>query len=235
MSYCVNCGVELDKSAQKCALCSTPVINPNVPAPDRSDPPFSSEEHIPKTVKQKFIALMISMVVLVPNIVCILINAVFFGGSFWALYLASTSFLLWVIFVFPFFTKKLRPFLMWGFDTVSVAFYVYFFFAMGNDTTNWYLKAALPIIIFNSLLVLIFMLWQRKKKRHWVLKTMHIFIDIGLSSFICGLILSVELAVSNASVIGFIILVCCVAIDAFLAYGYSSKTMRRWFSKRFFT
>ena len=28
MSYCVNCGVELDDSAKKCALCDTPVINP---------------------------------------------------------------------------------------------------------------------------------------------------------------------------------------------------------------
>ena len=28
MSYCVNCGVELDPSAKKCALCSAPVYNP---------------------------------------------------------------------------------------------------------------------------------------------------------------------------------------------------------------
>ena len=29
MSYCVNCGVELDKSAEKCVLCGTAVLNPN--------------------------------------------------------------------------------------------------------------------------------------------------------------------------------------------------------------
>ena len=28
MSYCVNCGVELDATAKKCALCDTPVYNP---------------------------------------------------------------------------------------------------------------------------------------------------------------------------------------------------------------
>ena len=28
MSYCVNCGVELDVGAGKCPLCDTPVINP---------------------------------------------------------------------------------------------------------------------------------------------------------------------------------------------------------------
>ena len=29
MSYCVNCGVELEKGAKKCPLCGTEVINPN--------------------------------------------------------------------------------------------------------------------------------------------------------------------------------------------------------------
>ena len=28
MSYCVNCGVELDASLKSCPLCHTPVINP---------------------------------------------------------------------------------------------------------------------------------------------------------------------------------------------------------------
>ena len=33
MSYCVNCGVELDASATKCPLCDTPVYNPKAPEP----------------------------------------------------------------------------------------------------------------------------------------------------------------------------------------------------------
>ena len=31
MSYCVNCGVELDPSAGICPLCHTPVVNPGRP------------------------------------------------------------------------------------------------------------------------------------------------------------------------------------------------------------
>lgn len=235
MSYCVNCGVELDDSASKCALCSTPVINPNKPKQESVTPPFSNEEHIPKSVKTRFITLLASMILLVPNIVCFLINAVFFSGSFWSLYVCSTSFLLWVIFIVPFFAKKLHPYVMWGFDTVSVALYVYFFFAMGNDTINWYLKAALPIILAVSLLIVIYMLWVRKKKRHWLLKTLHIFSDFGLSSLFVGMILSVELGLPYASSIGIIIFICFIAIVGFLFYCYSSKTIRRWLSKRFFT
>ena len=28
MSYCVNCGVELERNAGECPLCNTPVVNP---------------------------------------------------------------------------------------------------------------------------------------------------------------------------------------------------------------
>ena len=31
MSYCVNCGVELDPTARTCPLCQTPVVNPRQP------------------------------------------------------------------------------------------------------------------------------------------------------------------------------------------------------------
>ncbi len=235
MSYCVNCGVELDESAKKCALCSTPVINPNKPVKDDALTPFSQQEHIPESVKTRIIALAISMALLVPNIVCILINLVFFSGALWSFYVSATSLLLWVVFVFPFITKKRYAYLMWGFDTVSVALYVYFFFAMGNDTTNWYLNAALPIILSVSALIVIYMLWVKKRKRHWLLKTVHIVSDIGLASLISGLILSVEIGFEHASSIGIIIFICAMSIVAFLLYSYSSKTLRKWLSKRFFT
>ncbi|MEE1321483.1 MAG: DUF6320 domain-containing protein [Acutalibacteraceae bacterium] len=236
MSYCVNCGVELDDSAKKCALCATPVINPNNPNTDKETlPPFSKEEHIPKQIKARITALIISMCMLVPNIVCILINAIFFQGTFWSLYVGATSFLVWIIFVFPFLTKKLHPYLMWGFDTVSVAFYVFFFFAMGNDTTNWYLSVALPIIIAVSLLVVIYMLWVNKNKRHWFMKTMHIFADIGLVGLLSGALFSAELGVEYACAVGLIIFTCCLSIVVFMLYCNTSKTLKKWFTKRFFT
>ena len=69
MSYCVNCGVELDDSAKKCALCATPVINPNIQTkPEETQPPFSSQEHIPQGIKKRFIAYIVSVIIFIPNI-----------------------------------------------------------------------------------------------------------------------------------------------------------------------
>lgn len=233
MSYCVNCGVELDDSAKKCALCNTPIINPNLTDINEDESPFSPQAHIPKQVKVRFIAGLISLIMLIPNIVCILINALWFNESVWSVYIFATSFLAWVVFVVPFFMKKNRSYFMWAFDTVAIALYVYVFFAVQKGS-DWYLNCALPIIAFNSFLVLIYMIWVKAKKRHSLLKALFIFSDIAVSSLVCGLILSVMANIKYTAEIGIIIFLCIVAVIIFLTVCYCSKSVRRWLSKRFF-
>ena len=235
MSYCVNCGVELDESAKKCALCSTPVINPNKKqGAEEAATPFSSEMLIPEEVKTRFAAAMISVIMLIPNIVCFLANMIFSDGGFWSLYIMSTSLLLWSLFIFPFFTKKRKPYLMWAVDTVGVILYLYFFFVMGSDGINWFLNAALPVILIISAVVLIYMIWVKRKKRHAILKALHIFCDLAVVSLSSGLLLSFGAGIEYAAGIGIIAFVSFVVITIFFAYCYSSKSMRRYLSKKFF-
>ncbi|MCM1364077.1 MAG: hypothetical protein NC122_02680 [Faecalibacterium sp.] len=235
MSYCVNCGVELDDSAKKCALCDTVVINPSKPDAV-SKAPFSVDEHIPKPLNRKFVAYIISMTMLIPNIVCFLLNLTVYVGRHWAIYVNATSFLVWVLFVFPFCAAKLRPYLLWLFDTIASFAYVYFFFALGYERqiAGWFYTCAMPIISAISLFVLIYMIWIRRKKRHWVLKAIAVMADIALVSLITGLVIEHALAVSYALEIGFIIFISCAVLTAFLVYCYASKSMRRWLERKFF-
>lgn len=235
MSYCVNCGVELEESAKKCALCGTEVLNPKSKPTVSSEPHFADENHIPESVSRKFIAKVISMVMFIPCLVCLLANAVFFPESFWSLYIFSTGFLAWVIFVFPFFTSKRKPYLMWAFDTVAVLFYVYLIFAISGLGNGIYLTTALPIILVISLQMLIYMLWAIGKKRHIILKVLHLFVDFAIFSLLCGLVLSAGLSLKIAAAIGIIIFISCLCIVGFLVYCYNSKSARRYLSKRFFT
>ncbi len=237
MSYCVNCGVELDRSAKKCALCGTPVINPNESKdkPLNEPTPFSEKTFYPAEIKRRFVAYVITMVMLIPNMVCTFINALFLKGGFWSFYVSSTSLLLWVVFVFPFFTKKLRPYLMWLFDTLAVCAYVFFFFVMGYEgKQTWFFNVALPIIIAVSVLVLIYMVWVKRKKRHWVLKFLLITAETAVASFFCGAVLDINYGVKYAFEIGAIVFVCCLALTGFLTFCYFSKHMREWLSKKFF-
>lgn len=235
MSYCVNCGVELHKSAEKCALCGTAVLNPKEVGKEKPESPFASEAHIPQSVSRRFAAYVISMVLLIPNIVCLLFNATLFKETFWSLYIFATSILVWTVFVFPFFTKKPKPYLMWAFDTAAVIYYFHFFYAMSDAQSNWFLYVALPVVLTASLQMLIYMLWAIGKKRHIILKTLHLFIDFAIFSLISGLVISAGLSFKIAGIIGIIVFVSCLCIVAFLVYCYNSKTMRRYLSKRFFT
>ncbi len=235
MSYCVNCGVELDASAKKCVLCNTAVLNPKDTDEVPGETPFATENHIPQSISRKFVAYLVSVVMFVPNVVCIFTNLAFFNESLWSLNIFCTSLLLWIVFVFPFFTKKRKPYLMWAFDTVAVASFFYFIYAMSKSDISSYLTVVLPIIAVISLQMLAYMLWAIGKKRHIILKTLHLFVDFAVFALVGGLLIAEGLALKVVGVIGIIIFVSCLSIIAFLAYCYKSNSMRRYLSKRFFT
>ena len=62
MSYCVNCGVELDASAKKCVLCNTPVYHPSKKIEKDVTTPFSEIPVIPQNIKKKFAALIVTYI-----------------------------------------------------------------------------------------------------------------------------------------------------------------------------
>lgn len=235
MSYCVNCGVELEDSAKKCALCETPVINPNVPEKIEKEPAFSNEVfEIPESKKKKFFALLATTIFAIPQIVCFLINLFIYKESWWSLHIIGAGCLLWVILILPFFLKKMRAYLMWMFDTASVIIYTFILFKLTKISTFIDLKGALLIIFLHSILILIYLLWVRASKRHWVLKVLFIVCCVAISSIGVGSILTFLCGVEIAFPIGVIIFASLVAIIAFLSYSYSSKTIRKWLSKRLF-
>ncbi len=234
MSYCVNCGVELDSAAKKCALCETPVINPNIRNEEKHEPVFSNEAfEIPESKKKKFFASLATTIIAIPQIICFLLNAFVFKGSWWSLHIIGAGFLIWVIFILPFFLKKMRAYLMLAFDTLAVAIYTFLVMNL-TVTLSYYPKGALPIILLNSVLVLTYILWVRARKRHWVLKILFIVSEIALSMLGVGSILGFFCSVKYAFELGLTGFASLIAIVAFLSYCYSSKTIRKWLSKRLF-
>ena len=60
MSYCVNCGVELDASLKNCPLCNTPVINPNELKKITPPSPFPEQRGQVETVHRKDLAVLLT-------------------------------------------------------------------------------------------------------------------------------------------------------------------------------
>lgn len=233
MSYCVNCGVELDSTAKKCALCDTPVYNPlHTPLKD-TDTPYSQTPVIPADVKQRFLALIVTYILLIPNIVCILINFFLYPENLWFIYVLSSSLLFWIVFVFPSFTKRLHPYLMWAFDTVAVALYVFVFHAKELGGEKWYFTIALPTILAVSLCVVCYMHWHRKRKRHWTSKILHIFIDLVTVLTVLCVCLYFARHILTFDIV-LVLDVCCAALVFFWLYANKSKKVRSWLSKKMF-
>ncbi len=233
MSYCVNCGGELDVSAQKCALCNTPVYHPAKPEEIEAFAPFSDKMAVPHNMKRKFIALIATYIMRIPNIVCLLINIFTSPENLWFIFLGSSSLLFWVVFIFPFLAKKLHPYLMWGFDTVAVALYVLVFYSQNFGGGDWYFSIALPIVLIVSACVLVYIYWDRKRKHHWTSKLLHIFVDLVISLsvasacfYFSGRVLQFEISI--------IIDLCCLALLFFWLYANKSKKVRAWLANKVF-
>ena len=97
MSYCVNCGVKLDDSLERCPLCNTPVINPNEVSCSHSVPPFPKENGQVETVKNKDMAILYSLVLIATGASCGLLNLLAFNSSAWSLYVIGICIILWVV------------------------------------------------------------------------------------------------------------------------------------------
>ncbi len=234
MSYCVNCGVELDKSAKKCALCSTPVINPNIIIEENvREKPFSENIQLPKSIKKEFIAFIISVIMLIPNIVMLFLNIFFIRQGFWSIYAAASSLLLWVLFVFPFFTKKSRPFLMWAFDTAAVGGFFFTVYALHGVQPS-VTKSTLSVIALISVAVLLLIIWSRLKKHHWTANVIIFLVETTVVSLLAGLFTAHFTGNFNFFVVGIVIAVCTLVMTVFFIYCNRSKHIRNWLNKAFY-
>ena len=97
MSYCVNCGVELDASARSCPLCGTPVINPRCPVDENATPPFPLVRREVEPVDRRSVGWLLTGMLASAAVCCGLINGLaFFPSVPWALYVAGAVLTLWV-------------------------------------------------------------------------------------------------------------------------------------------
>ena len=98
MSYCVNCGVKLEKSLERCPLCNTPVLNPNEFGIEKPASPFPKEKGYIEEVKRKDVFWLYSLILIALSASCILLNIFIFDTKgAWSLYVLGACILLWVL------------------------------------------------------------------------------------------------------------------------------------------
>ena len=97
MSYCVNCGVELDKTCSVCPLCNTRVINPNQPVDTVSPKPYPVNKGYVDSGIRKETAILMAVCLATTAVVCGLLNLLFITFSHWSFYVIGICIVLWSI------------------------------------------------------------------------------------------------------------------------------------------
>lgn len=233
MSYCVNCGVELISSAKSCPLCDTPVINPNITNIAKESPAFPERIELPKSTKNKYSAIIISIILLIPNIVCILTNLLLAPEKNWSIYVVASSAIAWFLLIFPFFMKSKRKYLTIIVDTLATAAYIFIFYYYNSAQTGWFWQLALPLVIgffgFVAILTAYF-----SKKRTLNKSLIAVFgILTALNVFICAVINLYAYSAVTTYVTMILGISCLIFMLFFIAADKNDK-LKAWLSRKFF-
>lgn len=232
MSYCVNCGVDLG-SVAKCPLCDTPVINPNIKETESASPAFPERINLPKSTKNKYGAIITSIILLIPNIVCVLTNLLLAPETPWSIYVISSSAMAWFLFIFPFFMRKKRQYLTLLVDTLATAAYIFIFYYYNSEQTGWFWTLALPLVVgtfgFIAVLTAYF-----SKKRTLNSSLIAVFgVLTALNVFICTVINLNTFSVV-ATYITMILGISCLIFLLFFIAAEKNEKLRAWLSRKFF-
>lgn len=216
MSYCVNCGVELEKTEKKCPLCAVPVINPaEQPGEDVRAYP-ERRDVLEHAFDRDLWIQVVSVLLAVPAVICLVANLLVSNAVTWSLYVIGGLAVGWMFCVSPFLFKKYFPLLWIVANTAATLGYLYLIEHL-SPGDGWFLPLALPIVLGVAVLSLaLLVLIQRG-----ILKELHaaaaVFAAIGLLTVLVELSLSLNAIGTVHLGWSWYSLVSCLAMAAVLA------------------
>ena len=231
MSYCVNCGVELDKTAEKCVLCDTPVLNPVEEVDYISPKPYASAMSSLQPVYRRIAAFIIGMILVAICGVCLVINLFFLETGLWFMIVLGASISIWMssglLLIFPGISKYLYLLCNIGAYCSTVLLIGAFMNVYG-----WVFRLAMPLIALAGGLLMLF-IYLRKRFRLRLIGTTSVFFAlIGVYT------VSIELAINHYMdstfhpIWSIIVLACCMAVVIMLSMISKTKAWKEEAKRR---
>ena len=158
MSYCVNCGVELQKSEPRCPLCGTEVLNPNERDEEKPIRPYPAHvEHLDKTVDRRYMASFISLLMLIPLFTAMLANVLVSKQITWSYLVLGGELVLFTVFLLPMIARMPKVLYM-VIDAVAVGVLLLLIRVLTKSSWDWFLLLGLPITALTALMCWFFSL-----------------------------------------------------------------------------
>ncbi len=232
MSYCVNCGVELEASLKECPLCHTPVINLKEVGKEFPPSPYPENKGQVEEVKRKDLGILLSVVLIATGGTCLLLNLLVFDRSLWSLQVIGICICLFV-FTFPLvYYRKMPPSLSLLADGAAVAVYLYMI-AYLTPSTVWFWQLGLPIVALFFLCLEIFVFLLRKIPLTMLSGALCLFVEIplfcvSLELLIRNMLADYTMRLSWSAVV----LTVCAIIDVALVTILVKKRLRNEVRRR---
>ena len=224
MSYCVNCGVELEKSQKRCPLCSTPVINPNESIEIHAIPPYPSDDATTVARKiRRMTALLISIILFVPIILCPICDLIISYNLTWSRYVVVSVMLGWCYIVPPIILKHnvvLKCAWLYYFST---GIYLYVINMMVTPDKDWFMGIAMPILTYIMAVILIYSVLVKCFNIHITIYVSLGFVFIAVMSIFIEYILMKYNNITDGFIWSMPVTISCVGIS-FLVLVISRMT-----------
>lgn len=215
MSYCVNCGVELDATAKACPLCHTKIYNPQQPPATDIPTPYPTIKGSTESVKRTEFTILMSIILITTAIVCVLLNLFTIQIGKWSFYVVGICAMLWVFMLPHFFPKKRNISTNLALDGLSIALFLALVSWM-HPGNQWYPHIALPIVILGTLLLEIIFSFSHYRKSSMIVMTAVWVAAIGIICVATEMVIDLHLYESFYLTWSAIVLTCCIAIDIIL-------------------
>lgn len=230
MSYCVNCGVELDKDLKACPLCQTIVINPNELIV-RENEAFPRNKGEVERVKRRDVGIVISIFLIATAVTCGLLNLLVFDRVAWSPTVMGVCGFVWA---------TLFPIILYG----KLPVYVYILFdgfmagvsiMMINIMTlddRWAWELGIPIVVLITAAAEVLAFAIRVLPRSFLSVTLYIFTTIAL--FCVGLEMEIDYYIDHSVHLSWSAVVATVFIifDAVIITLLCSKRLRAEIRRR---
>ncbi len=232
MPYCVNCGVELEPSYKSCPLCDTEVIIPNKTKKDIDEATsYSRNFEIPKSTSKKYLAFVLSILMMIPNVVFLILDIFIWEGSV-EKFIFAVSAVAWIWLVFPLIWKKPQPIIMLAIDMLSLLLCIYLF----TDLTvkdAWFNSLAMPITISAWALAALFIFWLRKPRT----PSGKAIVGIVMANLMCYVVEICTVVYCNSRLqlwISLAVTAASVPIIIFIIALRKSRRLSAWAKRKFF-
>ncbi len=231
MSYCVNCGVELESSLQECPLCHTPVINLKEAGREIPPSPYPVDKGQVEVVRRKDLGILLSVVLTATGGTCLLLNLLVFNRFLWSLLVIGICICLFV-FTFPaVYYSKTPIYVSLLADGIAVAVYLYMI-AYLTPSTDWFWQLGLPIVMLVTLCMEIFTFLLKKIPFSVLSGALCLFIEIPLFCATLELMIRRMLFDPLRLTWSAVVLTVCVIIDVALITILVKKRLRNEVRRR---